>query len=250
MNLCVSQLSAWYQKKDRAKPIIYDVNFSLSTGNLCALVGVNGAGKSTLFKALMGTIECEGSITWGQQPLSQARKQGKVAYVPQTEAIDATFPLLVKDVVMQGRYVHQGWMRIPSAQDKELVAQALERVNLADLADRPLAQLSGGQRKRVFVARGIAQDAELVFLDEPFAGVDARSEAIITEQLNDLSKEGKILLVSIHDINLAQQKFPLCLVINKTITAQGSSKQILSGDALLQNLGISEDTHIEEVLHA
>ncbi len=245
MNLCVSQLCAWYEKKDREKPIIYDVNFSLSTGNLCALVGVNGAGKSTLFKALMDTIAWEGSLTWGQQPLSQARKQGKVAYVPQTEAIDATFPLLVKDVVMQGRYVHQGWMRIPSAQDKELVAQALERVNLADLADRPLAQLSGGQRKR-----GIAQAAELVFLDEPFAGVDARSEAIITEQLNNLSKEGKTLLVSIHDINLAQQKFPLCLVINKTITAQGPSKEILSGDALLQNLGISEDAHIEEVLHA
>ena len=250
MNLCVSQLCSWYEKKDRKKPIIYDVNFSLSTGDLCALVGVNGAGKSTLFKALMGTIAWEGSLTWGKQPLSQARKQGKVAYVPQTEAIDATFPLLVKDVVMQGRYVHQGWMRIPSTQDKELVAQALERVNLADLADRPLAQLSGGQRKRVFVARGIAQAAELVFLDEPFAGVDARSEAIITEQLNNLSKEGKTLLVSIHDINLAQQKFPLCLVINKTITAQGSSKEILSGDALLQNLGISEDTHIEEVLHA
>ena len=226
------------------------MNFSLSTGDLCALVGVNGAGKSTLFKALMDTIAWEGSLTWGQQPLSQARKQGKIAYVPQTEAIDATFPLLVKDVVMQGRYVHQDWMRIPSAQDRELVAQALERVNLADLADRPLAQLSGGQRKRVFVARGIAQAAELMFLDEPFAGVDARSEAIITEQLNNLSKEGKTLLVSIHDINLAQQKFPLCLVINKTITAQGPSKEILAGDALLQNLGISEDTHIEEVLHA
>ena len=250
MNLCVSQLCAWYEKKDREKPVIYDVNFSLSTGDLCALVGVNGAGKSTLFKALMDTIAWEGSLTWGKQPLSQARKQGKVAYVPQTEAIDATFPLLVKDVVMQGRYVHQDWMRIPSAQDKEFVTRALERVNLADLADRPLAQLSGGQRKRVFVARGIAQAADLVFLDEPFAGVDARSEAIITEQLNNLSKEGKTLLVSIHDINLAQQKFPLCLVINKTITAQGSSKDILSGDALLQNLGISEDTHIEEVLHA
>ena len=166
MNLCVSQLCAWYEKKDREKPIIYDVNFSLSTGDLCALVGVNGAGKSTLFKALMDTIAWEGSLTWGQLPLSQARKQGKIAYVPQTEAIDATFPLLVKDVVMQGRYVHQGWMRIPSAQDKELVAQALERVNLADLADRPLAQLSGGQRKRVFVARGIAQAAELMFLED------------------------------------------------------------------------------------
>ena len=250
MNLCVSQLCAWYEKKDREKPIIHDVNFSLSTGDLCALVGVNGAGKSTLFKALMGTIECSGSITWGQKPLSQVRKQGKVSYVPQTEAIDATFPLLVKDIVMQGRYVHQGWMRIPSAQDKKLVTQALERVNLADLADRPLAQLSGGQRKRVFVARGIAQAAELVFLDEPFAGVDARSEAIIIEQLNNLSKEGKTLLVSIHDINLALEKFPLCLVINKTITAHGPSKEILSEDALLENLGISEDTHIEEVLHA
>ena len=250
MNLCVSQLCAWYEKKDREKPIIHDVNFSLSTGDLCALVGVNGAGKSTLFKALMDTIPCEGSITWGNQTLSQARKLGKVSYVPQTEAIDATFPLLVKDVVMQGRYVHQGWMRIASTQDKELVAQALERVNLIDLMNCPLAQLSGGQRKRVFVARGIAQAAELVFLDEPFAGVDARSEAIITEQLNNLRKEGKTLLVSIHDINLAQQKFPLCLVINRTITAQGPSKEILSGDALLQNLGISEDTHIEEVLHA
>lgn len=250
MNLCVSQLCAWYEKKDREKPIIYDVNFSLSTGDLCALVGVNGAGKSTLFKALMSTIEYRGSITWGEQTLTQARKQGKVSYVPQTEAIDATFPLLVKDIVMQGRYAHQGWMRIPSAEDKKLVVQALERVDLADLADRPLAQLSGGQRKRVFVARGIAQAAELMFLDEPFAGVDARSEAIITEQLNNLSKEGKTLLVSIHDINLAQEKFPLCMVINRTITAHGLSKEILSEDSLLENLGISEDTHIEEVLHA
>ena len=250
MNLCVSQLCAWYEKKDREKPIIYDVNFSLSTGDLCALVGVNGAGKSTLFKALMSTIEYRGSITWGKQTLTQARKQGKVSYVPQTEAIDATFPLLVKDVVMQGRYAHQGWMRIPSTEDKKLVMQALKRVDLADLADRPLAQLSGGQRKRVFVARGIAQAAELMFLDEPFAGVDARSEAIITEQLNNLSKEGKTLLVSIHDINLAQEKFPLCMVINRTITAHGLSKEILSEDSLLENLGISEDTHIEEVLHA
>ncbi len=250
MILSVSHLYAWYEKKDHEKPIIHDVNFSLSAGDLCALVGVNGAGKSTLFKALMSTIEYRGSIIWGEQPLTQARKQGKVSYVPQTEAIDATFPLLVKDVVMQGRYAHQGWMRIPSTEDKKLVVQALERVDLADLADRPLAQLSGGQRKRVFVARGIAQAAELMFLDEPFAGVDARSEAIITEQLNNLSKEGKTLLVSIHDINLAQEKFPLCMVINRTITAHGLSKEILSEDSLLENLGISEDTHIEEVLHA
>lgn len=250
MILSVSHLFAWYDKNDCEKPIISDVNFSLSKGDLCALVGVNGAGKSTLFKALMDIIPYKGSIIWNAQPINFSRKQGKVSYVPQTETIDATFPLLVKDVVMQGRYTHQGWMRIPSKQDKKLVAQALRRVNLEHLADQPLVQLSGGQRKRVFVARGIAQDAELLFLDEPFAGVDAHSESIIIKQLNNLSKEGKTLLVSIHDINLAQQKFPLCLVINRTITAQGYSKDILTDQTLIENLGVSENVHVEEVLHA
>ena len=250
MSLNVSEVSAWYEGSQDKTPVIHDITFTLKSGRLCALVGVNGAGKSTLFKALMELIPFSGSITWNGQPFREARRRGLIGYVPQTEAIDASFPLLVEDVVMQGRYCHQGWFRVSSQEDRTLVAQALKRVGLLELIDRPLSQLSGGQRKRVFVARGIAQKAELLLLDEPFAGVDAKSEAIITQQLRLLAEEGRTLLVSIHDIHSARENFQDCLVINKTITAQGLASDVLRSTELLASLGLSEHGHIEEVPHA
>ena len=125
MSLNVSEVSAWYEGSQDKTPVIHDITFTLKSGRLCALVGVNGAGKSTLFKALMELIPFSGSITWNGRPFREARRRGLIGYVPQTEAIDASFPLLVEDVVMQGRYCHQGWFRIPSQEDRTLVAQAL-----------------------------------------------------------------------------------------------------------------------------
>lgn len=234
--LSVSGLSAWYGSSQ----VLHDVSFTLSRGDLCALVGVNGAGKSTLFKAIMGMVHSQGICSFAGEGLPVARKAGLVGYVPQSEDIDVMFPLRVRDVVMMGRYCHLGFTRRPSKHDRDTVEDALGRVGLSDLADRPLSQLSGGQRKRVFVARGIAQQARLMLLDEPFAGVDKRSEGIICDLLASLASEGTIILVAIHDLRMAREFFDRCLAIDGTIIAQGSAKEVLGDRNLLESFGLSE----------
>lgn len=178
-----------------------DVSFELPAGRVVGLLGMNGSGKSSLFAAIMGTVAADaGSIRlFGGDPAA-ARKRNRVSYVPQSEDVDWDFPLSVWDVVMMGRYGLLGVMRRPRRVDREAVAAALERVGLADLADRQIGELSGGQRKRVFVARGVAQEADLLLLDEPFAGVDKGSERTIIELLHGLRDEGKGILVSTHDL--------------------------------------------------
>ena len=157
-----------------------DVTVDIGEGRVCGLLGMNGSGKSTLFKALMGLVRADsGDIRIMDRDRKQARREGLLAYVPQSEAVDWTFPVTVSDVVLMGRYGHLGPTRRPRRADKAAMRAALDRVGLADLADRPIGELSGGQRKRTFVARGIAQDARLLLLDEPFAGVDTTSEAMI-----------------------------------------------------------------------
>ncbi|MFC8922095.1 metal ABC transporter ATP-binding protein [Cellulosimicrobium sp. NPDC057127] len=175
---------------------------ALAHGTVCGLVGMNGSGKSTLFKAVMGMVRPDrGTVLLDGAPPERARRAQVVAYVPQSEDVDWTFPLGVRDVVMTGRYGFQGPTRRPRAADREAVAQALERVGLADLADRQIGALSGGQRKRAFVARGLAQGATTLLLDEPFAGVDKRSEATITAVLRELAADGACVLVSTHDLH-------------------------------------------------
>ncbi|WP_313615181.1 ATP-binding cassette domain-containing protein, partial [Agrobacterium sp.] len=153
-----------------------NATFQIPTGTIAALVGVNGAGKSTLFKAVMGFVRiAQGSISILGKSVKDALRQNLVAYVPQSEEVDWNFPVLVEDVVMMGRYGHMGFMRIPKAADREAVTAALVRVNMSEFRGRQIGELSGGQKKRVFLARALAQDAKVILLDEPFTGVDVKT---------------------------------------------------------------------------
>jgi len=175
---------------------------SIGAGTVCGLIGMNGSGKSTLFKAIMGAVRVDrGTILLDGRPPRDARRAGVVGYVPQSEQVDWTFPVSVRDVVMMGRYGFQGMTRRPRRADIEAVDEALARVELEDLAGRQIGRLSGGQRKRAFVARGLAQGARILLLDEPFAGVDKRSEATLTTLLRELAEQGRTILVSTHDLH-------------------------------------------------
>lgn len=153
-----------------------NVNFSLQGGTICALLGVNGSGKSTLFKSIMGLIKPQGTIHIVGLPVNQALKRNLIAYVPQSEEVDWQFPVSVYDVVMMGRYGYMNFLRIPNAVDKQKVQEAMERVNIAHLRERQIGELSGGQKKRVFLARALAQESQIILLDEPFTGVDVGTD--------------------------------------------------------------------------
>ena len=177
------------------------VSFAVERGRICGLVGTNGSGKSTLIKAIMGAVHSTGDVRLlGMDPTS-ARRRGLVGYVPQNEGVDWDFPVAVEDVVAMGRYGGLGPVRRLKAEDRAAVDGALELVDLLDLRRRPVGALSGGQRKRVFIARAIAQGARLFLLDEPFAGVDKPSEALITGLLRELAAEGATMLVATHDLS-------------------------------------------------
>ncbi|MEM9682272.1 MAG: ATP-binding cassette domain-containing protein, partial [Pseudomonadota bacterium] len=180
---------------------LQDVSLSLGEGTIYGLVGANGAGKSTLFRSIMGFIEpTSGYVSIAGRTVQQALRQNFVSYVPQSEDVDWNFPVLVEDVVMMGRYGHMGFMRIPSAKDKRIVRASLERVDMADHARRQIGELSGGQKKRIFVARALAQQGPILLLDEPFAGVDIRTEESLAVLFRDLAKDGHLLLVSTHNL--------------------------------------------------
>jgi manganese transport system ATP-binding protein len=205
-------------------------NASLELGakRICGLVGMNGSGKSTLFKAIMGIVKPDrGRIRINDGDLAAARKLGVVSYVPQSEDVDWSFPVSVADVVMMGRYGKQNWMRRPRPEDRAAVAEAVERVGLADLASRPIGQLSGGQRKRAFVARAIAQNASLLLLDEPFTGVDMTTEATITALLRELAADGASILVSTHDLHALPRLCDEAVLLNRTVLLHSSAEEVL-----------------------
>lgn len=178
-----------------------NVDLQVAHGAVTGLIGMNGSGKSTLFRTIMGvTTPSAGSVRIDGEPPQLARASGAVAYVPQAEEVDWSFPVSVRDVVMMGRYGKQGILRRASRADRDAVDTALARVGLSDLASRQIGRLSGGQKKRTFVARAIAQDARVLLLDEPFAGVDKPSEAMITRVLIELAAEGRGVIVSTHDL--------------------------------------------------
>ena len=204
---------------------IRDVNFTLQGGTTCALVGVNGSGKSTLFKSLMGQIKPKsGNIHLCGLPVPQALKRNLVAYVPQSEEVDWQFPVSVYDVVMQGRYGYLNFLRLPKAEDKRKVREAMERVGIAHLAQRQIGELSGGQKKRVFLARALAQQSKIILLDEPFTGVDVKTEDAIVDLLGQLRAQGHLILVSTHNLGMVPDFCDQVVMINRTVLAAGRTE--------------------------
>lgn len=211
----------------------------LDAGRICGLVGMNGSGKSTLFKSIMGLLKPDrGTVTIHGLTPQQARKQGIIGYVPQSEDVDWDFPLSVRDVVMMGRYGKMGPMRRPKPADRQAVDEALERVELTEYANRQIGQLSGGQKKRAFVARGIAQNATLLLLDEPFAGVDKRSEATMTRLLRELSASGATVLVSTHDLHALPQLADEAVLLMRKVLTHGSPESVLTPENLALAFGL------------
>ena len=215
------------------------VSLALHPGRVCGLVGMNGSGKSTLFKTIMGTVKPDsGTVRINGTAPAAARKTGVLGYVPQSEDVDWTFPLSVRDVVMTGRYGHMGLTRRPGRADREAVDHALERVELTELADRQIGQLSGGQKKRTFVARGIAQGATILLLDEPFAGVDKRSEATITALLRELAAAGAAILVSTHDLQALPTLADEAILLMRTVLMHGDPTVVLQPENLAAAFGL------------
>jgi manganese/iron transport system ATP-binding protein len=206
-----------------------DAGFSIPRGTITALVGVNGSGKSTLFKAIMGFVPlARGSVSIMGEPAGRALKRNVVAYVPQAEEVDWNFPILVEDVVMMGRYGHMNFLRIASAQDRRLVDQALERVGMSAYRKRQIGELSGGQRKRVFLARALAQEGEVILLDEPFTGVDVNTEEAIIALLGTLRDEGKVMLVSTHNLGSVPEFCDRAVLLNRTVLAAGPTHDVFT----------------------
>jgi manganese/iron transport system ATP-binding protein len=217
---------------------LWDASIALPAGSITALVGVNGSGKSTLFKAIMGFVPlAKGSVDILGRPAAEALKANDVAYVPQAEEVDWNFPVLVEDVVMMGRYGHMNWLRIPAARDREVVTAALERVGMTEVRKRQIGELSGGQKKRVFLARALAQEARVILLDEPFTGVDVKTETAIIQLLEELRDEGRILLVSTHNLGSVPQFCDRAILIKGTILAEGPTADVFTRDNLKRAFG-------------
>lgn len=217
---------------------IYDASFKLTGGTICALVGVNGSGKSTLFKSIMGMVRpTVGKVTLDNLPIAKALRKNLIAYVPQTEEVDWNFPVLVSDVVMMGRYGKMSFLRIPSVEDKYQVEQALSRVDMLALKDRQIGELSGGQKKRVFLARALAQQGHVMLLDEPFTGVDVKTENAIIDLLKSLRDEGHLILVSTHNLGSVPEFCDQVVLINQTVLAAGSTDTTFTHENLEKTFG-------------
>ncbi len=215
-----------------------DASFEIPRGTVTALVGVNGAGKSTLFKAIMGFVPAaKGEITLLGKPVKEALKENLVAYVPQAEEVDWAFPVLVEDVVMMGRYGHMGFMRRAGKADHEAVEQALERVNMTEFRKRQIGELSGGQRKRVFLARALAQEGQVILLDEPFTGVDVTTENQIIDLLGELRAEGRVMLVSTHNLGSVPEFCDRTVLVKGTVLAHGPTDEVFTRENLEHAFG-------------
>lgn len=217
---------------------LYDASLKLPEGCICGLVGMNGAGKSTLFKALTGFVRpSRGRIRINDQSIGMAQRHQMVAYVPQSESIDSQFPVSVWDVVMMGRYGSMNLLRVPRTSDRVAVRDALERVDLYAQRSRPLGSLSGGQRKRAFLARAIAQRASVLLLDEPFNGVDVRTEKVMAQLFMQFREEGRTILISTHDLSHVRDFCDLVVLINKTVLAYGETSEVFTPENLALTFG-------------
>lgn len=215
-----------------------DVDLVLAEGTACGLVGVNGSGKSTLFKAVVGLVRPRsGRVEVFGGSRGEARRAGRVGYVPQADDVDPDFPVSVADVVLMGRYHRMGWSRRASTRDRVAVDVALERVGMADLAARQIGRLSGGQRQRVLLARALAQEARLLLLDEPFTGVDATSEAAVTAVLRELIADGCTLLVATHDLTMLPALCEESVLLHQRVLAHGPTAEVVTPENLARAFG-------------
>jgi manganese/iron transport system ATP-binding protein len=229
-----------------------DASFQLGPGTIAGLVGVNGSGKSTLFKAIMGFVTpVKGNVGIAGMTVREALKRNLVSYVPQSEEVDWDFPVLVEDVVMMGRYGHMGFFRIPSANDKALVADALERVGMTEFRKRQIGELSGGQKKRVFLARALAQQGKIILLDEPFTGVDVQTEQAIVDLLRELRASGHLMLVSTHNLGSVPEFCDQVVLVKRTVLAAGPTAEVFTQENLERAFGgVLRHFHLEgEALH-
>jgi manganese/iron transport system ATP-binding protein len=217
---------------------LHDASFEIPRGTITALVGVNGAGKSTLFKAIMGFVPAaRGEIRLLGMTVKQALAANLVAYVPQSEEVDWAFPVLVEDVVMMGRYGHMGFLRRATPTDHAAVNEALRRVGMHDHRKRQIGELSGGQRKRVFLARSLAQDGQVILLDEPFTGVDVKTEEQIIALLRELKDEGRVMLVSTHNLGSVPEFCDRTVLVKGTVLAYGPTETTFTHDNLERAFG-------------
>ncbi|WP_243343808.1 metal ABC transporter ATP-binding protein [Anaerococcus sp. AGMB09787] len=223
----VEDLTMAYQDK----PVLWDTDIEIEDNSITAIIGPNGAGKSTLLKGILGLKKkLAGKVEIMGQDLKEVKKD--IAYIPQSSSVNWDFPTTVLDVVLMGRYVHLGWLRRPRKKDTDLALAALRKIEMEDFKDRQISQLSGGQRQRVFIARAIAQDAKIYFMDEPLAGVDKKTEKIIMDFLKEAQSQGKTSLVVHHDLNTVRDYFDHIVILNKQVIAQGRVEEAFTEENL------------------
>lgn len=218
------------------KPAIRSINLRLHDSGIIGIIGPNGAGKSTLLKAILGLVPIEhGSVKVFGEPVDKVRQQ--ISYVPQKEIIDWDFPVTVYDVVMMGRYAHLGVIERPGAKDREIVDAAIDKVSMHEYKNQQIGNLSGGQQQRVFLARALAQESDILLLDEPFVGVDAATEHAIIDLMHTLNDEGKMVIVVNHDLGKVQEYFQYLIMINQWLIAYGPTREVFTPELLSRTYG-------------
>jgi manganese/zinc/iron transport system ATP- binding protein len=240
----VHDLTVAYHKK----PVLWGIDLEVPCGKLIGIVGPNGAGKSTLIKAVMGLVPISsGWVKVFGEPLKKSLP--RIGYVPQRESVDWDFPVSVMDVVLMGRYGRLGLLKRPTKADREVARACLDKVHMLPFANRQISNLSGGQQQRVFLARALAQESELYFMDEPFAGVDAATESAIIELLHELRERGKTMLVVHHDLPTARKYFDMLILLNMRLVAFGATETVFT-EELLQTTYGGRLTILSDVAHA
>jgi manganese transport system ATP-binding protein len=235
LGITVDNISVTY---NNARLALYNTSCRVQPGTITGLVGPNGGGKSTLFKAIMGFLEPnEGRVSIGGLSIQKAQKQQLVAYVPQADEVDWNFPISVADVVMMGRYGYMNLLRIPSVKDRRLVRESLAQVEMVDFRDRQIGELSGGQKKRAFLARALAQEGQVMLLDEPFTGVDVKTEKSMIDLLLKLRDAGHTILISTHDLAAISTFCDRVILINRTVLASGTTEEVFTEENLSMTFG-------------
>ncbi|MEL0232127.1 MAG: metal ABC transporter ATP-binding protein [Hyphomicrobiales bacterium] len=235
MTIEIQNINVFYKNGHEA---LHDASCQIPDGSITALLGVNGSGKTTLFRSIMGVLKINSGkiIIDGQSP-DIAIKNNLISYVPQYDDIDWDFPILVKDVVMMGRYSYMNFMRKPNPVDYKIVEESLKKVGMDDLNNRQIGELSGGQKKRVFIARALAQESKILLLDEPFTGVDSKTENTILELIKQEREKDKIILISTHDLNIVPEICDRTILINKTVQVQGLTQDVFTKENLVNTFG-------------